>query len=125
MHDKKITLTLALTLILLEKLTDLVSKSSDVEVQVKFINRTTRAAYLEVINQDGDRELKFALEGGQSYTTTTLEKTYWFATMNRETDEGKRLSIKEVCLTGGKGLWNIANQSLLKLKSNVELGHTG
>ena len=71
-----------------EKLTDLVSKSSDVEVKVKFINRTTRSAYLEMVNQDGDRELMFTLEAGQSYTATTLEKTYWFATMNRETDEG-------------------------------------
>ena len=43
-----------------------------------------------MVNQDGDRELMFTLEAGQSYTATTLEKTYWFATMNRETDEGKK-----------------------------------
>ena len=58
---------------------------------MKFINRTTRSAYLEMVNQDGDRELMFTLEAGQSYTATTLEKTYWFATMNRETDEGKKI----------------------------------
>jgi len=75
-----------------EKLADLTSKASDVEVTVKFINRTTRTAFLEMVNQDGDRELRYTLEAGQASTVVTQEKTYWITTMNRETDEGLLLN---------------------------------
>ena len=59
---------------------------------VKFINRTSRPAYLEMMNREGDRELKYTLAAGQSWTTATEEKTYWITTMDRETDEGLLLN---------------------------------
>lgn len=59
---------------------------------VKFINRTSRPAYLEMMNREGDRELKYTLAAGQSWTTSTEEKTYWITTMDRETDEGLLLN---------------------------------
>ena len=76
----------------LEKLADLASKPNGIEVAVKFINRTSRPAYLETINNEGDRELQHTLNPGGSRTVITEEKTYWIATMNRDTDEGLLLN---------------------------------
>ena len=76
----------------LEKLADLASKPNGIEVAVKFINRTSRPAYLETINSEGDRELQYTLNPGGSRTVITEEKTYWIATMNRDTDEGLLLN---------------------------------
>jgi len=75
-----------------EKLTDLASKPNNTEVSVKFINRTSRPAYLEMVNGDGDRELKYTLNAGASRTVITQEKTYWITTMNQDTDEGLLLN---------------------------------
>lgn len=77
---------------ILEKLADLVSKPNGVEVVVKFINRTSRPAYLEMVSSTGDRELKHTLPAGQSWTAVTQEKTYWITTMNQDTDEGLLLN---------------------------------
>ncbi|XP_057291478.1 uncharacterized protein LOC130614099 isoform X2 [Hydractinia symbiolongicarpus] len=75
-----------------EKLADLISKPNNIEVMIKFINRTSRPAFLEMINSEGDRELKYTLAAGQSWTVATQEKTYWITTMDRETDEGLLLN---------------------------------
>ncbi|XP_066923649.1 uncharacterized protein [Clytia hemisphaerica] len=75
-----------------EKLADLISRPNGTEVLVKFINRTSRPAYLEMVNPEGDRELKHTLEAGQSWTTCTQEKTFWITTMDQETDEGLLLN---------------------------------
>ena len=75
-----------------EKMADLVSKPNDVDVTVKFINRTSRPAFVEMVNSEGDRELKHTLGAGQSWTVVAQEKTYWIATMNQETDEGLLLN---------------------------------
>lgn len=75
-----------------EKLGDLFSRPNGTNVTVKFINRTSRPAYLEMINREGDRELKYTLAAGQSWTTLTQEKTFWITTMDKETDEGLLLN---------------------------------
>ena len=55
---------------------------------MKFVNRTSRAAFLECINYEGNRELRQTIEAGKEWTVSTFEQTYWVATANRETDEG-------------------------------------
>jgi len=72
----------------LEKLTDLQSKPSDIAVTVKFVNRTSRPAFIDCINNEGSRELRQTIEAGKEWTVSTFEQTYWVATTNRETDEG-------------------------------------
>jgi len=71
-----------------EKLTDLQSKPSDIAVTVKFVNRTSRPAFIDCINNEGSRELRQTIEAGKEWTVSTFEQTYWVATTNRETDEG-------------------------------------
>eukprot|EP00112_Aurelia_sp_Birch-Aquarium-sp1_P003318 Seg1370.13 transcript_id=Seg1370.13/GoldUCD/mRNA.D3Y31 product="von Hippel-Lindau disease tumor suppressor" protein_id=Seg1370.13/GoldUCD/D3Y31 len=71
-----------------EKLTDLLSKPSDIAVTLKFVNRTSRAAFIECIDYEGNRELRQTIEAGKEWTVSTFEQTYWVATANRETDEG-------------------------------------
>ena len=44
------------------------------------------------ISSTGDRELKHTLAAGQSWTTSTQEKTFWITTMDQETDEGLLLN---------------------------------
>ncbi len=55
---------------------------------VKFVNRTSRSAFIELVDSDGNRELRQTVEAGKEWTVSTFEHTYWVATANRETDEG-------------------------------------
>ncbi|XP_065676206.1 uncharacterized protein LOC100196999 isoform X2 [Hydra vulgaris] len=75
-----------------EKLAELASNPNGVEVTVKFINRTSCRAFLEIIKEDGERELKHTLKAGETFTTVTQEKTYWISVMDKETDEGLLLN---------------------------------
>ena len=59
--------------VILEKLGELASKANGAEVFVKFINRTTASAYLEMINSEGDRELKTYIHSGADKVTLSLQ----------------------------------------------------
>ena len=58
-----------------EKLGDLISRANGTSVMVKFINRTSRPAYLEMMNREGDRELKYTFWKQREYNRFLLPST--------------------------------------------------
>ena len=103
-------------IVFIDKLKDLASeKDNDVEVKVKFINRSKKTVQLVWVDYKGKWEKKKVLAPGKCFTTKTYEGNSWIAHEVQDDDEGlflnygffyspwkSRLSKERVIITDGK-----------------------
>ena len=122
----------------LEKVKDLSSeKNNDVEVKVKFVNRSKRKVQIVWIDHKRRWEKKKVLKPGKCYTTKSYEGNCWVAHDEQDEDEGlflnygyfyspwkTRKAIERVIITEGMCISSLREVTVNELNIHVFILYT-